>query len=342
MQRVGIHKTRLLSTALFCVGFFLSACSAASEPSASPPKEAPPHTPDSQEDAPSQVPPLPIEQLGDIRFEDVLAEYQRMNERLDRVSARIRLANVALCPNTFRDPGFSVHTLEDYPDRLQSVAKDILGLGVEGIYVRAVRAGSPAAEADIEAGDRIISLNGQYFPGGKTMKRFYAALSRGAFGGTKTRLTLQTPEGNEYTTALRPDTACDYGANVMYSQSLNGHTDGQDVYITSELMRGIADDVNLALIIAHEMAHAIAGHIDLTPSAALELEADRMALVLMENAGYDIDLAIDYWADAAHPHRDLQDNSDSHPTIMARFENFKKERARIKKIRAREGILEFE
>lgn len=317
------------------------ACSAASETSVDRPKETPQNVQDFNQGIESQIPPLPTQHFDETRFVDVLAEYQRMNERLDRVSARLRLSNVNLCSRTFRDPGFSVHTLEDYPERLQSVAKDILGLEAEGIYVRAVRRGSPAAGADIKAGDRILSLNGQYVPGGKTMKPFYTALSRGAFGGIKTKLTLQTPEGNQYMTALRPDTACDYGANVMYSQSLNGHTDGQDVYITSELMRGIPDDVNLALIVAHEMAHAIANHIEREPSAALELDADSMALVLMDNAGYDIDLAIDYWADAAHPHRDLQDNSDSHPTIIARFENFKEERARIKKIRARQQTLEF-
>lgn len=265
-----------------------------------------------------------------------------MNERLDRISARLRLANTALCSKTFRDPGFSVHTLEDYPERLQMLAQDVMGLEAEGIYVRSVRHGSPAAEADIQAGDRILSLNGQYVPGGKTMKSFYAALSRGAFGGVKTRLKLRTAQGGEYETALNPETACDYDASVFFSQSVNGHTDGQDIYITSELMRLMGDDTNLALIVAHEMSHAIAGHIDLEPSAVLELEADRMALVLMENAGYNIDDAITFWADAAHPHRDLQDDSDSHPTIMARYQNLIKERARIADIRARQESLGFD
>ena len=311
----------------------LIGCSASSQPQLS--------SNDEREEPVSILPDLPLERPSDTQFEDVLAEYRLMNERLERVSAPLRLANAHLCPRVFRDPGFTDHALEDYPERLQGMAEAVMGLKPDGIYIRSVRRDSPAEAADIEIGDRVVRLNGQYVPGGRTMKQFYAALSRGAFGGVKTRMTLRTPQGQDYETALRSDTACDYPARVFFSQEINGHTDGDEVLITSALMQTVPDDVNLALIIAHEMAHAIAGHIDETPSKALELEADRMALVLMDNAGYNIDAAIDYWAEASHPHRDLQDNSESHPSIMARFENFKKERARISDIRARGEDLGF-
>jgi len=311
----------------------LVACSAASQSS--------PDAAETKDEPVSILPDLTLERPSDTQFEDVLAEYRLMNERLDRVSAPLRLANAPLCPRVFRDPGFTSHTLQDYPERLQGVAEAVMGLKPDGIYVRSVRRDSPADEADIEIGDRVVRLNDQYVPGGRTMKQFYAALSRGAFGGVKTRMTLRTPQGQDYETSLRSDTACDYPASVFFSQDVNGHTNGDEVFITSALMQTVPDDVNLALIVAHEMAHAIAGHIDETPSQALELEADRMALVLMDNAGYDIDAAIAYWAEAAHPHRDLQDNSNSHPSITARFENFQKERARIASIRARDEDLGF-
>lgn len=288
------------------------------------------------------ITPPPSNRPSNTQFSDVLLEYRQMNARLDRVSAPLRLKNAELCPHTFRDPGFSSHTLDDYPPRLQPVAEDIMGLSSQGIYVRSVRQGSPAAIADIETGDRILKLNGQYIPSGTTMKRFYAALSKSAFGGVKTRLTLRTPQGQDYQTSLRADTACDYPASVFYSKDVNGHTNGTEVFMTSELMQTVPDDVNLALIVAHEMAHAIAGHMEETPSQALELEADRMALVLMTRAGYNIDTAIAYWADAAHPHRDLQDSSISHPSITERYNNFRKERARIATIKAAQEPLTFD
>ena len=296
---------------------------------------------ESAEDVKSLVPDLPTDRIKAGSFEDVLREYRQMNDRLDRVSAPIRLSNAALCTETFRDPGFQAHSLEDYPERMRGVAQALLGLEPNAIYVRSVRRGSPAEKADIQPGDRILRLNGRAVPGGPTMTRFYSALSRGAFAGRETRLTLRTPDGQEYETILQSQTACDYPTRVIFSQEINGHTDGQEVYITSELMRGVPDDVNLALITAHEMAHAIAGHMNQAPTKALELEADRMALVLMERAGYDIDAAITYWADAAHPHRRLQDDSDSHPTIVERYENFRQEQARIRDLKRADKALKF-
>ncbi len=291
--------------------------------------------------APSLVPDLPESNREMADFSLLLRDYRNMNDRLDRVSAPLRLANTALCQETFRDPGFRAHALEDYPEELRGVAQSLMGVEPEAMYVRSVRRGSPADNADIQPGDRILRVNGQAVPGGRTMTRFYSALSRSAFNGANTTLTLRSPQGQDYETRLQPETACDYPTRVFYSQAINGHTDGREVYITSELMRVVPDDVNLALIVAHEMAHAMAGHIEENPTRELELEADRMALVLMDRAGYDIEAAISYWADAAHPHRKLQDNSESHPAITERYENFRQEQARLNDLKRAGKELKF-
>lgn len=321
----------------FCLALGLLACSAPEAESNGPEeKDAAEISP-----APSLVPDLPEPDLELSDFSRLLDEYRRMNDRLDRVSAPLRLANAPLCQKTFRDPGFHAHSLEDYPEELRQVAQRLMGVQPEAIYVRSVRRDSPADEADIQVGDRVLRLNGQAVPGGSTMRRFYSALSRSAFGARDTKLTLRSPEGQDYETRLQPATACDYPTRVFYSQAINGHTDGREIYITSELMRVVPDDVNLALIVAHEMAHAMAGHIEETPTRELELEADRMALVLMDRAGYDIDAAIAYWAEAAHPHRKLQDNSESHPAINERYENFRQEQARLNDLKRAGKDLDF-
>ena len=141
------------------------------------------------------------------------------------------------------------------------------------------------------------------------------------------------------TAAVKPETICDYPANVFFNEKANGHTDGEQIIITSELMKTVPDDINLALIIAHEMAHAISGH--QRKEKPLELKADRMALVLMSRAGYDIDSAIRYWGEAAHPHQGYQETSKTHPTITERYENFRREQARIEKLKTAGKILRF-
>ena len=275
-------------------------------------------------------------------FEDVLAEYQALNARLERIAAPLRLKNVGLCAQTERDPGFITHHITDYPAELQPIAETYLGLKDRGIYIRSVRRDSPADKADIQPGDKLTQLNDFPIPNdGVAQDRFYTAIARQAFGGVQTRLELQTPDGKLYKTKLRSDTACAAPVTVYFSDEINGHTDGQEILMTSALMRSVQDDVNLALIVAHEMAHILAGHQGQVPSQALELSADRMALVMMENAGYDIDAAINYWRRGIHPHRQRQDNSNTHPSIEARYQNFQTERGRIRALQKTGQAVEF-
>jgi len=275
---------------------------------------------------------------ADTTFADVLSEYKILNQRLARVAAPLRLANATLCPDTRRDPGFTIHRLDDYPPPLRPIAESLLGVKPGGVYVRAVRPETSAADARIEAGDQILAVNGNPISSDKLMKTYNRAVLRNGFESVLSKVKIQTPDGQEYLARIHPKTACDIPSKVVFSKDINGHTDGTDILITSALMRSVPDDTNLALVIAHEMAHVIAGHTEITPSQALELEADRMALVLMARAGYDIDAAVTYWETNEHPHDGGSQAESSHPSTRARYENFRDELARIRKVDTIEAL----
>ena len=264
-------------------------------------------------------------------FEEVLAEYQELNQRLARVAAPLRLQNAKLCPRTRRDPGFSIHKWEDYPASLRPMAEAFLGVEPGGIFVRAVRPNTSAAEARVEPGDEILAVNTNPINSDPLMETYNRAVLRNGFESVLSKVQIRTKDGQEFLARIRPDTACDIPAKVVFSNDINGHTDGREVLITSALMRSVPDDTNLALVIAHEMSHVIAGHFTQAPSQALELEADRMALVLMARAGFDIDAAVGFWENAAHPHDGGAATQNSHPTTQARYKNFQKELKRIKR-----------
>jgi len=116
----------------------LLACSAKKAPEATPNDVATP-VPDT----------VSFERSETTQFSDVLAEYQALNARLARIAAPLRLENHELCPATERDPGFITHRLADYPEPLQEVAQELLGLEPQGLFIRTVRNGSPADKADI-------------------------------------------------------------------------------------------------------------------------------------------------------------------------------------------------
>ena len=291
-----------------------------------------------QQTAGAEAPPLEIGQQirsapeprpAGTTFEDVLAEYQDFNQRLARVAAPLRLKNAKLCPRTRRDPGFTLHRLDDYPLTIRPMAETLLGVKSDGLYVRAVRPGTSAEKARLEPGDQILAVNANPISEDELMDTYNRAVLRNGFESVLSKVQIRTKDGTEFLARIRPDTACDIPAKVVFSQNINGHTDGREVLITSALMHAVPDDTNLALVIAHEMSHVIAGHFNQAPSQALELEADRMALVLMARAGYDIEAAVGFWKSAAHPHDGGETAQNSHPSTQARYKNFKTELKRI-------------
>lgn len=274
---------------------------------------------------------------NELHFATILEEYRNFNTRLENVAAPLLIENTTLCPHTTRGLGMNVHTLTDYQANLQPFAEVLMGAS-DRLSIRTVRAGSPADIAGLRGGDVIRDLDGAYMPGGFTVQKFYKLASKNAF--QKDSIDITVRRNNEtLTLTATPEILCAYPVNVVFNEKANGHTDGEQIYITSELMRTVPDDVNLALIVAHEMAHAIEGH--QRKDKALELKADRMALIMMSRAGYDINKAIEYWRRANHPHANFQEASKTHPTISERYDNFMREQRRIEKLKASGKELQF-
>lgn len=307
------------------------------------------HTPGKNDDhanvsQPAAPKPDCEDQEAAAKFSDILTGYQALNARLDEVSARLQIANAPLCPVTIRHPGYNVHTLADYPQELQTAAQAFLRVG-EGLSIRSVRPGSPAAAAGILPADRLIGLDGRRFAGGDTQMQFYAQAARRAFANPRTVLTLARPNRGGapdiLSVELSAQTLCDYPAHVVFDAAMNGHTDGRVIWITSALMRSVADDASLALIVAHEMAHAISGHIQGRSSKELELQADRMALVMMARADMKTGAAIAYWTRADMPQNQWQSASKTHPSLSERLANFETARTKIEAAQARGDDVDF-
>ena len=273
----------------------------------------------------------------DVTFEEVLAEFQDLNSRLEQIAYALKSSNQDLCPKTIRDTGLIPHLISDYPDDIRPVAQLLLAAS-NRLSIRTIRQGSPADQAGLRPKDNIIKLGNQYLPSGPTvMPLFEAFIQRqsGAFALTYER------DGQRYEASLATEKICGYPVNVFFSDHINGHTDGQEIWITSGLMRSVKSDVNLALIIAHEMAHAIAGHQDLIPTKALELEADAMALVMLERAGYDSDAVIEYWQFAPRPHA-KRSFAGTHPSMGERLNNFRKTLRDIRELQQQGRPLDFD
>jgi predicted Zn-dependent protease len=168
-----------------------------------------------------------------------------------------------------------------------------------------------------------------------------------------------TGEGEQRNVLVQPEWVCGGNAIAIKSNELNAWTNGRNISITSSMLRFATSDEELALVIGHEMAHNIMGHIqaqrtnaamgsifgalfdivaatqgvntngDFTRaggeigamqfSQEFELEADYVGLYLMARSGIPMDGALEFWRRMAAEDPDMIQFASSHPTAPRRF-----------------------
>ena len=230
---------------------------------------------------------------GEALFRDVLEQHRELNRRVDAVGHRLLTSNADVCAGAAgeveRTAGFSVHTETDYPEELRPLARHLLGVG-RGISVRSTVEGGPADAAGVREGDRVARVGGMPVAESVVVDRVWAMAERRELQRERVKLGLRRDD-SRVSVDVATVAACAYPVTVVYSGAPNAYTDGEGLFITSELVRETESDSRLALILAHELAHALLHDLD-RPSPELELEADRAGLALLARAGFDMEDAI--------------------------------------------------
>jgi predicted Zn-dependent protease len=121
--------------------------------------------------------------------------------------------------------------------------------------------------------------------------------------------------------------------------AINANANGLVAQISGRLVNWVQNDDELALVIAHEIAHNLLDHQKkLSEKSALsglatslglsgraqrqmELEADRMGIIMAATAGYNYKIAPDFWAKLNSNNPLASFLATTHPTTRARREN---------------------
>ena len=124
----------------------------------------------------------------------------------------------------------------------------------------AVATGSPADRAGLRAGDVILSIDDKRpvdnDESAQSLRRLIAN-ARGAPIAVKF-----ARDGSENTVSVTPEKLCRYPVLLVDKQEVNAFADSKKIVVYTGLMRMAATDAELGLVIAHELAHNIMGHID--------------------------------------------------------------------------------
>lgn len=240
-----------------------------------------------------------------------MAQLVEQDVRLAAIADRLLAANAHFCRQDMPLTGMVLHSHDQYS---AEVAGDAFANGL--VTVAAVVPGSPAELAGIQPGDGLTAVEGQQVgqmtTAGEAPLRdsVLAALAAGS-GDPPIDLVFMRGE-RTFEVPLDAPVGCRALVEIRAADSLEARTDGRVIQIDYGLAAA-ASDSELAVIFAHELGHLVLEHRRRLEAAGVEkgffgefgknqrlnrqveVEADRMAVHLLANAGYDPDIAPAFW-----------------------------------------------
>jgi peptidase M48-like protein len=344
---------------------------------------------------------VPMTQMGVVSKEQVQAEQLKqqqlvletdwtLQQRLESVALPLLKAALPLCgERVAMRGGMNLATVHAYARDWQAAAR-AAGL-TDTVSVVGVVKGSGAERAGLRPGDKIIDLAGAPLVSGPTAlkeagKRLTTqfavvklqARDAGASAETPAPLTFAATtlslvvKRDSATIELEVpmDTVCAYRVVAQKSDALNAFADGQNIYVTSSMIRFASEEQELETVVAHEIAHNAMRHIDakkrnamlgalfgaildvaaasygvntggeytnqmaalgaMTFSQDFEREADYVGLYILARAGHPIKNAPNLWRRMATESPGSIKFASSHPTTAERY------------VRLEHGIQEIE
>lgn len=239
---------------------------------------------------------------------------QRVEDRrrLDRVAFKVLSAAAELCDGQLRPYyGLTAVNADGFDSELRQAARAALGLGARPAMLYVVP-DSPAARAGLRAGDVITTIDGRPVASGAIaagdLERLAASTSRpvtvgferggdlGAMpGGAVPGGAVPGGEVHGGEVTVTPVPVCDIPLRLAPGEAVNAWSVGRSVRFSGGMVRFAHEDAELALVMAHEVAHIVLEHngsvlsyLSYTADPGhYEAEADYVGLYLVARAGYD-------------------------------------------------------
>ncbi|APG62311.1 hypothetical protein LPB140_05260 [Sphingorhabdus lutea] len=241
--------------------------------------------------------------------------------RLAGIGYRLAKANAAYCSQKMQYSGLILHDIAQYAD--PQFIRHIFPFTQE-IEISGVVKDSPADNAGIAAGDGVINFGDNLWqwenhPAPTSWQKGFERLAdfkqilRGAFN-ENAALSFMLQRGvTRQQFLIKSEQVCLSEFEVSSGGNLTAGANGIKIRISMGLMNYAPNDDELSVVVAHEMAHNLLRHRQFLKengvsdgigrifgkSAKLrrgtEEQADRLAIWLIYNAGYDPQSAINFW-----------------------------------------------
>jgi predicted Zn-dependent protease len=268
--------------------------------------------------------------------------------RLVAIGRRLSKGGAGLCGGAVANPGWTIEDAEQFAPPLRPQVRAALMLGDYPTVV-AVEPGSAADKAGVRASDELLAIGTASVsaePSARSVRARQEKVEQAtatALGIGPTKIRVRR-EGRAIELTVTPEPGCTTEFLIGRGRGLRAaSSNGHRVVVSAEIIDFTHSDDELALVLAHEMAHNILGHNREAAAQRIagadrsgarskdhEREADRWALYLAARAGFDPGAAPGFWRRWG-PKATLGILSDgSHPDWRDRAARAENELARIR------------
>jgi len=217
------------------------------------------------------------------------SRFAKAQQRIEEVSYRLALGGATICGHAIAPLlGAAIARRNDFVQNAKKEEVEAAFGAGDRVKVFAVARGSPASKAGLCVGDEVLAVDGHSIT---RTKEVWEALRHSTSGDPVFRVLRG---GSEQTLSLPREMGCDSGFRVLPITDIDTWraSDRKDLWVPTGLIRFVQNDDELAIAIAHQIAHRLIGSFRRTED---EPRADRLGLTLAARAGFDIREAPAFW-----------------------------------------------
>jgi len=298
-----------------------------------------------------------------------LETYYKRVEKLNNIAWPILSSSLDFCKKDITNSiGIEVISLNEIDKNYKNAASEKIGLTNEPQILYVIKS-SPADVSGLKKKDKIIEISSsEYSWDGEDIVK---NTRKRIFGENKVKVKVE--RDNEIQVfEVNPVQICNHRIILRQDNSLNAFADGKNIYITQGMLRFIEEDKELQMVIAHELAHNIEGHIekktnnyllgtivDLAAAGAgvntrgtfgslgaqmysqdFEREADYVGMYILANSGIEREGVANFWRRMSVENPRSISYASTHPSSSERWVNIEAVNKEIdKKILKSESLL---
>jgi membrane-associated protease RseP (regulator of RpoE activity) len=223
--------------------------------------------------------------------QEARGELHARQARIATVAYQLKSGGAALCRDEVAPLlGAAIARRHDFIwGGKEDEAEEAMGV-VDEVKVFAIVEGSPAERAGMETGDVLLAVDGQST---KRTQQVFAQLRNSSSASPIVRVRR---EERELDLTLPRLEGCSHGVLVFVASNANvlPHRNRREIAVPTGLTRFARDDDELAIAMAHQIAHQLLGTTH-PRRGKEEPAADRLGLYIAAHAGFDVSKAPEFW-----------------------------------------------